>query len=51
LILVFQERVGTRSLALKVEGKVRKLSREKKERLIGVPGYIEDIVRLTQAPK
>jgi len=50
LNLVFQKRVGTRSLALKVEIKVKKLSREKKERLIGIPGYIEGIVRRTQAP-
>jgi putative endonuclease len=50
LTLVFQKRVGTRSLALKVESKVKKLSREKKERLIGVPGYIEGIVRRTQTP-
>ncbi len=50
LTLVFQERVGTRSLALKVETKVKKLSREKKKRLIGVPGYIEGIVKLIQAP-
>ena|SRR3990172_5637118 len=50
LTLVFQKRVGTRSLALKVENKVKRLSREKKERLIGVPRYIEGIVRRTQAP-
>ena len=50
LTLVFQKRVGTRGLALKVESKVKKLSREKKERLIGVPGYIEGIVRRAQTP-
>ncbi|MCX5999593.1 MAG: GIY-YIG nuclease family protein [Chloroflexi bacterium] len=50
LTLVFRKRVGTRSLALKVESKVKKLSREKKERLIGAPGYIEGIVRRTQTP-
>jgi len=50
LTLVFLKRVGTRSLALKVESKVKRLSREKKERLIGVPGYIEGIVRRTQTP-
>ena len=48
LTLVFQKRLGTRSLALKVECKVKKLSREKKERLIGAPGYVEGIVRRTQ---
>jgi putative endonuclease len=50
LTLVFQKRLGTRSLALKVESKVKKLSREKKEKLIGVPGYVEGIVRRTQTP-
>ena len=50
LTLVFLKRVGTRSLALKVESKVKRLSREKKERLIGVPWYIEGIVRRTQTP-
>ncbi len=50
MTLVFQKRLGSRSLALKVESKVKKLSREKKERLIGVPGYIEGIVRRTQTP-
>jgi putative endonuclease len=48
LTLVFQKRLGTRSLALKVESKVKKLSREKKGRLIRVPGYVEGIVRRTQ---
>jgi len=48
LTLVFQKKLGTRSLALKVENKVKKLSKEKKERLIGVPGYVEGIVRRTQ---
>ena len=31
LTLVFQKRLGTRSLALKVESKVKKLSREKRD--------------------
>ena len=48
MTLVFQKRLGTRSLALKVESKVKKLSKEKNERLIGVPGYVEGIVRRTQ---
>ena len=52
LTLVFLKKVGSRSLALKVESKVKKLSREKKERLIGGPSYLENIVRLlTQAPE
>ena len=35
LTLVFQERVGDRSQALKVEAMVKRLSKEKKEQLIG----------------
>lgn len=45
--MVFQKRLGSRSLALKVESKVKRLSREKKERLIETPGSIEGIVRKT----
>jgi putative endonuclease len=44
LTLAFQKKLGTNSLALKVERKVKKLSKARKERLIGVPGYIEEIV-------
>jgi len=44
LSLVFEKKVGSKSLALKVEGKIKKLPKAKKERLIGVPGYIESIV-------
>jgi len=50
LTLVFKKRLGTRSLALKAERKVKKLSRERKESLIGVPGYFEGIVRRIQTP-
>ena len=35
LTLVFQKRVGDRSQALKVEARVKRLSKEKKELLIG----------------
>jgi putative endonuclease len=42
---VFEKKVGSKSLALKVEGKIKKLPKAKKERLIEVPGYIEEIVR------
>jgi putative endonuclease len=45
LTLVFRQNLGHRSLALKVELKVKKLSRGRKERLIKVPGYIEEIIR------
>jgi len=45
LTLVFQMRLGSRSLALKVESKVKKLSKARKERLIGDSRYVEQIVR------
>jgi len=45
LTLLFQKRLGSRSLALKVENRVKKLSKAKKEKMICVPGYIEEIVR------
>jgi putative endonuclease len=45
LTLVFQKRLGSRSLALQVESRVKKLSKVRKEKLIEVPGYIEDIIR------
>ena len=44
LVLVFQERLGTKSLALKVERRVKKMSKGRKERLIGVSGCIGKIV-------
>jgi putative endonuclease len=45
LTLVFQKRLGNRSLASKVENKVKRLSKAKKEELICVPGYFEEIVK------
>jgi len=45
LTLLFQKRLGSRSLALKVENRVKKLSKAKKEEMICVPGCIEEIVR------
>lgn len=45
LMLLFQKRLGSRSLALKVERRVKMLSREKKEQMIGDPACIEEIVR------
>lgn len=44
LTLVFQKRLGSKSLALRVENKVRRLSTARKEKLIEVPGYIDEIV-------
>jgi putative endonuclease len=45
LALVFEKKVGSKSLALKVESKIKKLPKARKERLIGVPGYINGILR------
>ena len=45
LTLVFQKKVGSKSLALKMESKIKKLPKAMKERLTGVPVYMEDIVR------
>ena len=45
LTLVFQTRLESRSLALKVESKVKKLSKARKEKLIEDSHYVEEIVR------
>ncbi len=45
LTLLFQERLGSRSLALKVENQVKKLSKAQKEKMICIPGYFDDIVK------
>ncbi|MDD5038867.1 MAG: GIY-YIG nuclease family protein [Dehalococcoidales bacterium] len=45
LTLVFQTRLGSRSLALQVESRVKKLSKARKEKVVGVPGYFDEIVR------
>ncbi len=44
LTLVFKKKVGSKGLALQVERRVKKLSKARKERLIEVPGHVEDIV-------
>ena len=44
LSLVFQENLGSRSLALKVEHSVKKMSKARKEKLIKVSGYAAQIV-------
>lgn len=44
LILVFQKKLGSRNLALTVEGKVKKLSKAKKEELITSRKHIEVII-------
>ena len=45
LMLVFQKKLGSRSLALGVEGKVKKLSKARKEELIRTKKYIEVIIK------
>ncbi len=45
LILVFQKKLGSRSLALGVESKVKKLSKAGKEELIRTKKHIEVIIK------
>ena len=44
LSLVFQEKLGSKSLALKVERKVKRMSKARKEKLIKVSRYAVQIV-------
>ncbi len=43
--MVFQKKLGSRSLALGVENKLKKLSKAKKEELIRTRKYIEVIIK------
>ena len=43
LSLVFQEKLGSKSLALKVERRVKRMSKARKEKLIKVSGYAVQI--------
>ena len=45
LELVFQKRLGNKSLAMRVEAKVKKLPKAKKEMIIKFPEYIEAIIK------
>ncbi len=45
LLLVFQEKLGSRSLALRVESKVKKLSKARKEELIRANTRIDEIIK------
>ena len=45
LVLVFQKKLGSRSLALGVESKVKKLSKARKEELIRTRKHIEAIIK------
>ena len=44
LSLVFQEKLGSKSLALKVERRVKRMSKARKEKLIKVSRYVVQIV-------
>ena len=43
--MVFQAKVGNYSLALKVERKVKKLPKDKKEKILLKTHYLEEIVQ------
>jgi putative endonuclease len=45
LVLVFQKKLGSRSLAQGVESKVKKLSKARKEELINVNTHIDEIIQ------
>ncbi len=45
LMLVFQKKLGSRSLALAVESKVKRLSKKRKEDLIRSNEHIEAIIK------
>jgi putative endonuclease len=45
LVLVFQRKLGSRSLALGVEIKVKKLSKIKKEELVIANKHIDEIIK------
>jgi putative endonuclease len=44
LVLVFQKMLGSKSLALAVESKVKKLSKSKKEELVKANKHIDQII-------
>ena len=45
LVLVFQKKLGSRSLALGVESKVKKLSKARKEELVRANTRIDEMVK------
>ncbi len=49
LVLVFQSKLGSRSLALGVESKVKKLSKARKEELIRTKKHIDEIIKLVRS--
>jgi len=44
--LVFKKKLGSRSLALKVEYRVKRMAKARKEKLIKLNGYAVQIVNL-----
>ena len=50
LVLEFQHTVGTRSQALKLEYKIKQLSKHKKERLIGQPELLKNWFTELESP-
>jgi len=49
LVLVFQKKLGSRSLALGVESKVKKLPKARKEELIRDNTHIDEIIKLVSS--
>jgi putative endonuclease len=49
LVLVFQKKLGSRSLALGVESKVKKMSKTRKEELIRDNTHIDEIIKLVSS--
>jgi len=49
LVLVFQKKLGSRSLALGVESRVKKLSKARKEELIKSDTHIDEIINLVSS--
>lgn len=45
LVLVFQKKLGSRSLALSVENKVKKLPKTRKEELVKTSKHINEIIK------
>jgi len=48
-MLVFQKKLGSRSLALSVESKVKKLSKARKEELLKSSKHIDEIIKLVSS--
>jgi putative endonuclease len=49
LMLVFHKKLGSRSLALGVESRVKKLSKARKEELISVDTRIDEIIKKAES--